>query len=183
MIKMADLLKEELELPENIEAKIENNALHLKGPKGETSRKLLAPRVDFKVEGKKIIIDPIKNTKREKKLVKTYAAHIKNMIKGVSEGHHYALKICSSHFPMTVTIENSMLSVKNYLGESVPRQLPLKQGVDVKVEGDKIDIESPDKELAGQTAASIERMCSPGNKDRRIFQDGIYIIEKTGKEI
>ncbi len=176
-------LKEEIGIPEKVEASIESNTLHIKGPKGETSRKLLAPGIAFRVEDNKIILDPKKNTKREKKLIQTYAAHIRNMFEGTLEGHHYELKVCSSHFPITVSADNNMISVKNYLGESIPRTMPLKEGVDVKVEGDKIEIVSPDKELAGQTAASIERMCSPGNKDRRIFQDGIYMIKKAGKEI
>ena len=53
----------------------------------------------------------------------------------------------------------------------------------VKVEGSEIIIESTNKELAGQAAADIEQLTRITNKDRRIFQDGIYITEKDGKKI
>ena len=107
----------------------------------------------------------------------------KKILKGVVEGHVYQLKICSSHFPMSAAVNNGEFSVKNFLGEKVPRTIKIKENVDVKVEGDIITVESPDKELAGQTAASIEQLCKITNRDRRIFQDGIYIISKAGKEI
>ncbi len=61
--------------------------------------------------------------------------------------------------------------------------MKLKEGVSIKVEGDMINVESIDKGLAGQTAADIEQLTRRTNYDTRIFQDGIYIINKDGKEI
>ncbi|MBS3165081.1 hypothetical protein J4439_06645 [Candidatus Woesearchaeota archaeon] len=61
--------------------------------------------------------------------------------------------------------------------------LKLRQGVQVKVEGSDIRVESVSRELAGQTAASIEQLTRRPGFDNRIFQDGIYIVEKSGKEV
>jgi large subunit ribosomal protein L6 len=53
----------------------------------------------------------------------------------------------------------------------------------VKVEGDIVLVESCDKELAGQTAADIEQLTRISNRDKRIFQDGIWLTERFGKHI
>ena len=116
-------------------------------------------------------------------MIGTIKAHVKNMIKGVTEGHRYILKICSGHFPMSVSVSNNEIQIKNFLGEKIPRIVKLRDDVKVKVEGDKIIIESLNKESAGQTAADIETICKIRDKDIRIFQDGIWIIEKDGKGI
>ena len=68
----------------------------------------------------------------------TFKAHIKNMIKGITEGHIYKLKVCSGHFPMNVSVNKDKLIVNNFLGEKTPRELNLKEGVAVKLEGDII---------------------------------------------
>ena len=57
------------------------------------------------------------------------------------------------------------------------------ENVNVKIEGDVIVIESTDKEAAGKTATNIEQLTRITDKDRRIFQDGIYVIEKSGKVV
>jgi len=172
-----------LDIPQGVEVKIDGALINVKGPKGEVSRKLLHPKIQISVSEGKVILVSKKSTKREKKMIYTFAAHIKNMIKGSEEPFVYKLKICSTHFPMTATVKGEELSVQNYLGESIPRNLKLKQGVNVKIEGTEITIESPNKELAGQTAASIEKLCVIHNRDRRIFQDGIFITSKAGKDI
>jgi large subunit ribosomal protein L6 len=176
-------ITEKIEIPEGVEVKIEAGTINIKGAKGEVNRKLLSPKVNITVEGKEIVVFAKKGTKREKKLIGTFKAHIKHMIKGAVEGHTYKLKVCSTHFPMTAEVKDGEFSVNNFLGESIPRKIKLKEGVDVKIEGDQITVESPDKEVAGQTAASIEQLCRITDKDKRIFQDGIYLIEKSGKEM
>jgi len=176
-------ITDRIEIPEGVEINIDKGMITIKGPKGEVARKLIHPKISISIEDKKIIISSKKATKREKTIIGTFKAHIKQMINGAQEGHMYKLKICATHFPMTVEIKDNELAVKNFLGENVPRTLKLKQGVDVKIEGEIIVVESPNKELAGQTAASIEQLCRITNKDRRIFQDGIYITEKSGKGI
>lgn len=172
-----------IDIPEKTEARVEGTLLIVKGPKGEAKKNISDPIINLKVEESKIIVGTDKSTKREKKLVYTYAAHIRNMVNGVIMGHKYVLKVCSSHFPMNVAMKNNQLVIKNFIGEKCPRILKFKEGVNVKVDGDLINVESVDKELAGTAASDIEKLTRRPNFDTRIFQDGIYIINKCGKDI
>ncbi|MCX8146979.1 MAG: 50S ribosomal protein L6 [Candidatus Woesearchaeota archaeon] len=178
-----EIMKEKIEIPDGISVSIDGNTLIIKGPKGEIKRRLAYPKISIGIENNAIAISAKKATKREKKIIRAFEAHIKNMIKGAKEGHIYRLKICAGHFPMNVSVQGNEFIVSNFLGEKVPRKLKLKEGVKVKVEGQEVIVESINKELAGQTAANIEILTKVQNRDRRIFQDGIYIINKDGKEI
>lgn len=176
-------VQKEIEIPEGIKVDVKDKCLTAEGKKGTVSREWNNPKINVNVEEGKIVVYSDKPTNREKKAVFTLTAHIKNMLKGVTEGHLYSLKICSGHFPMNVSISNNQISVKNFLGEKIPRVYNIKEGAEVKIDGETVTVESCSKEIAGDTAASIERLTKITNRDRRIFQDGIYITVKDGKEI
>ena len=173
----------EVALPEGVAASVAGNMLTIKGPKGEVTRELKQKNVSVKIDGQKIILETKRFTKKDKKMAYSLTAHAKNMIKGTTQTHEYTLKICAGHFPMTVAVADNKLSVKNFLGEKVPRILPLKEGASVKVDGQLIHITSTSKEIAGQVAAGIEQLTRRPGFDTRVFQDGIYIINKDGKEL
>ncbi|MBT3298594.1 50S ribosomal protein L6 [archaeon] len=175
---MKEEIKKEMELPEGVSATLEGNILIIKGKKGENKRNFVYPGLKIEIVGNKIVMGFMKSTKREKKVISTYEAHINNMIKGVTEPFVYKMKICSGHFPMNVSVNGKKVIVKNFLGEKCPREANLIEGADVKINGTEILITSCSKENAGQTAARIEKLCNIKNKDIRIFQDGIYITEK-----
>jgi large subunit ribosomal protein L6 len=183
LLNMVQDIEEKIEIPAGVQVRIDQANLVVEGKNGKIERRMSNPIVKLGIKDGVITISASKITKREKAIVGSWRAHIKNMMAGVQEKYTYRLKICSGHFPMTVTLKGSEFSVKNYIGEKVPRILKIKPGVEVKVEGDMVVIHCPDKELGGQTAASIEKLTSRSAYDKRVFQDGIYITEKAGKEI
>jgi large subunit ribosomal protein L6 len=172
-----------VKLPDDVTAQLDRSILVLKGGKGEIKRDFSDKNITIEHKEGSIILKASRFNKINKKLVKSYAAHIKNMIKGVLVGHKYTLKVCSGHFPMNISVSNGQLIVKNFLGEKVPRMLKLKENADVKVEGDMIIVESPSKEIAGQVSAGIEQLTRRTGYDGRIFQDGIWIVSKDDKEV
>ena len=176
-------ISQEIEIPKDMEANIEGNILIVKGKEGESKRTFNTNKLIFEKKDNKIIIKNKKATKKEKKMINTIAAHVRNMIKGVQEKFEYKLKIVSSHFPISVEIKENEAIIKNFLGEKIPRKSKIPDKVEVKVDNSIIIVTSNDKELAGQTAANFEKTTRIRMKDRRIFQDGIFITNKAGREM
>ncbi len=176
-------MREELEIPQGVTVTVQDSIFTVKGPKGELKRSMKTPSINFSVSGNNVIFESKNATQREKKMIKSYIAHLKYMMKGVDKAHVYKLKVCASHFPMTVSVKGAVLEIKNYIGETVSRTIDIPKGVSVKVDGQIIIIESIDKELAGRTAAWAEQRTKRPGFDKRIFQDGVYLIEKDGKPI
>ena len=171
-----------IEIPEGVEVNVDGTEVKIKGKEGENNRKFNIQKINFEKKDKNLRIFSDKASKNEKKVLNTIAAHIQNMINGVQEKFEYKLKIASSHFPMSVDIKENEATVKNFLGEKIPRKVKLLKNVEVDINKNDITIKSVNKELGGQAAANFEKATRISNKDRRIFQDGIFITHKPGRE-
>ncbi|MFA5142412.1 MAG: 50S ribosomal protein L6 [Candidatus Woesearchaeota archaeon] len=179
-MKKDTVMDNDLEIPQGIEARVEHNKVFIKGPKGSLEREFLSKSIVISKDSNLIKFTARPANKRNKTMMNTFMAHIRNMLNGVVNGYSYSLKVCSGHFPITVALKGNELSVKNFLGEKIPRVVKINSDVKVKVEGDKITVEGIDIEKTGQCAASIEQSTRITNRDRRIFQDGIWITSKPG---
>ena len=138
----------EVEVPEGIKVLLDGDSVVVSGKNGEVRKKMFDPAIKIAVAGNKVTISSDASTKRERRKIGTFRAHIRNMFKGAEEMHVYKLKICSAHFPMTVTADKGIFSIKNFLGEKVPRTIKLDGNVKVDVNGDVIEVSSNDKETA-----------------------------------
>ena len=176
-------LSQKIEIPEGVEANIEGDLLVINGQEGENKRKFNFGLVEIKKDNNTIILECKKSTKREKKTMNTITSHIKNMIGGVQKKFEYNLKVCFSHFPVNVEIKDKEALIKNFLGEKTPRKVVIPEGVSVELDKQQITIKSINKEFAGQAAANFERATIVKGRDRRVFQDGIYLTNKAGREI
>jgi len=178
--KLKELIRE-IEIPEGLEVEAIDNGVVVSKDKEKIRRRFSHVLIEKKEN--KIIIKTKRATKKEKKQINTIVAHVNNMLKGIKEKFVYKLQICSVHFPMNVSIKENEIVIKNFLGETTERKAKIRPGVDVKIEGEIVTVESVDKEAAGQVAANIEIAAKVKGKDRRIFQDGIFILEKAGRKI
>jgi large subunit ribosomal protein L6 len=175
-------IAEEIEAPSNLVLSLNKGEIIIKNGNKELKRKI-NPLVEIKLNENKIILSIKKSSKHEKKELYTLRAHINNMIKGLKEGFKYRLQVAHVHFPITVKFDKSTneIIVKNFLGEKIDRKIKVIPDVEVKVDRDIIELDSFDIEKAGQLAADIEKKTKVKNRDRRVFQDGIYITEKPGR--
>lgn len=176
-------LSQEIEVPEDVEVKIDGKNVLVKGPIGELKRELEFGKLEIIQEKGKLILRDKKATKTEKRMMNTIIAHLENMIRGTQEKFEYKLKICFGHFPFTVKIEGNKAIIKNFLGEKIQRESSIPEGAEMEIKKDIIIIKSLNKEIAGQTAANLEIATKVRGRDKRIFQDGIYIVEKCGRAI
>lgn len=168
---------QEIEVPEGIEIISDGKMLKLKKGSDEIEKKIA---VGLRVDGRKIVLEAKNSGKKEKKMINTYASHVKNMVAGLGKKYEYKLQVCAVHFPMNVSVDKAknIIVIKNFLGEVKPRVANILPNTEVKVEKDIITIHSIDKDAAGQTAANIENASRICARDRRIFQDGIFITQK-----
>jgi len=181
--KKIQICEDFINMPQGITASIDKGVFTVKGPKGEISRNFFSPITNIEVKENKIVVSSKKGKRKQKTMVNTTLSHIKNMLNGIKEGHVYKLKICASHFPMNVSVKGKEFIVENFIGEKVPRKIKIKDKVDIKIEGDIVTVYSLYKEIAGNMASDIEHMMKRAAYDRRIFQDGIYMISKDGEEL
>ena len=176
-------ISERIEIPEGIELIIEGNTITIKGPQGENKKKFDLKNLILHKDHNHILVSCKKASKKEKKRINTMKAHLKNMIDGVSKRFEYQMKICFSHFPITVEVKDNELIIKNFLGERANRKSKILNGANVDLDKEFITVSSVNREIAGQTAANIEKATKVRKRDRRVFQDGIFITSKAGKEI
>lgn len=180
---MKQKILQSIEIPSGIEGHVANHALSLKKGQDVLKRELSLPKLTARVEANKIIFECNKGNKSEYKKIFSLIAHVKNMIQGLEEPFVYNLEAVNVHFPMTLKVTGNKLLVNNFLGEKTPRMAEILPHVNVDINWHKITLTSADVEAAGQTAANIEKATKVPGRDRRIFQDGIYITEKPRRRL
>jgi large subunit ribosomal protein L6 len=179
---MKKKLSQKLQIPDGIECTYKEDVLSCKKGQLELSHKIHAPSINLILSNKEIIIECLNGNKKDYKKIATFEAHIKNIFRGLTENFTYELEICNVHFPMSVKSEKENIIINNFLGEKVPRHAKILPNVEVKIQGNKITVTSHNKDAAGQTAANFEQATKVGNRDRRIYQDGIFITHKPKRE-
>lgn len=170
----------EVEVPKGVTVTINGATLTAKGQKGQIAREFRYPGIAVRADDGKVFVQTEKDDKQTKATVGTFASHVQNMVKGVSEGYEYHMKVVYAHFPIQVKVEGKdKVSIGNFLGERKPRYASIMGDTKVNVAGDKVTLTGINKEHVGQTAANIEQACKIRNRDPRVFQDGVYIINKA----
>jgi large subunit ribosomal protein L6 len=170
--------EERVEAPDGVKLQLQGDEVIVSGELGTLKRRLSHPRVSLALEGRGVRIRSDLPSRREKAVVGTFAAHLRNMIVGVSTGFTYRMKIVFAHFPMKASVKGSEFVIENFLGEKAPRRTRILGETKVTVQGDQVELKGPNVEDVGQTAANIEQATKIRGFDPRVFQDGIYITSK-----
>lgn len=173
----------EIQLPENMNAEITDGKITVSGEKGSISRTVKNPSITISKKDGVISISTKSKKKRDTACLGSLRAHVQNMVKGVTEGFSYDMKIVYSHFPMTLKVETERIVIDNFLGEKSPRFAKVLDGVKVQVKAPDVNVSGIDLGNVSQTAANIEQATRIKKLDPRVFQDGVYMTLKDGKPV
>lgn len=168
-----------IEVPEGVTAAFEGRTLRVSGPKGSLERVMRYPQVDVSCDGTEFVVSTESDRRKITAMCGTFAAHARNMFRGVVDGYEYRMKVVYSHFPIQLKLAGNRLEIANFLGERESRFVRIDEGVDVKLGNDEVTVTGINKEYVGTTAARIEAATRVRHRDARVFQDGIYIVGKA----
>ena len=175
---MSRLGKQPISVPQGVEVSFANGTLTVKGPKGTLSR-VIAPDVTVTIADGAVTLALREGPNVARALWGTYAAHLHNMITGVTEGFKKELEIEGVGYRAEAQGSKLKLSV----GFSHPVELITPEGITLVTEKGKITVSGIDKDAVGQFAANIRRVKEPEPyKGKGIHYVGEYIIRKQGKK-
>ena len=167
------------EIPDGVTVSKDGTRVVVTGPKGTLSRDMRFPGIGIAIGDGIVTVSTDVTRKRVVAMVGTLASHIRNMCKGVNEGYEYRMKVVFSHFPIQLKLQGTTLVIDNFLGEKQSRYARIEPGVAAQVGNDAVTLSGIDKEKVGNSAANIEHATRIRNRDPRVFQDGIYIVERA----
>lgn len=165
-------------IPQGVGVSLLDHVLTVTGPKGTLVRQV-SPTLDVEVSESTIQIKRRDDTHQSRALHGLARALVYNMVHGVSQGFTKAMEIHGTGY--RAEAQASILSLN--LGYSHPIQFPLPEGITATVDRQTaVRLEGIDKELLGQTAASI-RALRPAEpyKGKGIRYTGQHIHRKAGK--
>ncbi len=176
-------MEKNVSIPDGVNVKVEGFRVSVSGKNGNLEKDFTSPlfRGVLKLESDgKVFKASTAETKRKiKSEVGAVASVVRGMIEGCQKNYTAKLKIIFMHFPITVKVSGQQLQITNFLGEKKPRAAEILAGCKVEVKGDEVFVSGNSREIVGQTCANIERASWIKARDRRVYQDGIFLTEKS----
>ncbi len=135
---------------------VKSRVVTVKGKRGTLRKSFKHMSIEMtKLSEKKLRIDMWFTNRKQAAYMKTVVGHIKNMFKGVTYGYLYKMKAVYAHFPINVhaSEENTVVEIRNFLGEKYTRTVNMRPGVTCSSTGtkDEIKVEGNDLELVSQS--------------------------------
>ncbi|CAG0907255.1 unnamed protein product [Cyprideis torosa] len=160
-----------------VDVAISGQNVKVKGGKGELELNVLDD-IEICMEGNTIICNNKIESKKTNAFRGLTRSLLSNMVTGVHEGFKKSLVIEGVGYKASVSGNELTLNV----GYSKPVTFTVPKGVSATVEGNKITLESIDKDLLGLTAAKIRQVRKPEPyKGKGIRYEGEQIVRKVGK--
>jgi len=175
---MSRIGKQQIEIPSGVTITADSGVIVVSGPKGKLER-IIHPAVTVSIADSLVSVNVVNTEdKKERSLWGTFAAHVKNMITGVSQGFEKKLEINGVGYRVAMQGKDLKLEV----GFSHPVIYKIPESVTASVEKNVITLVSHDVEALGQTASEIRAIKKPEPyKGKGIKYMDEVIRRKAGK--
>lgn len=177
---MSRIGKAPVDLPGNVEVKLGNSQISVKGPLGTLSR-VLSPHVTVEHADKELRVAPVGVSHAADAMSGTTRALIANMVHGVTKGFERKLLLVGVGYRAQAQGDKLNLT----LGFSHPVVHPMPQGIKVETPTQtEILIKGIDKQVVGQVAAEVRAYRSPEPyKGKGVrYSDETVVLKETKKK-
>jgi large subunit ribosomal protein L6 len=177
---MSRYAKQPIIIPDKIEVEVSAiGEVAVKGPLGEVSRTFRPEIAIEKTDDNTLVVKKLSDNKFTRALWGTYAAHLRNMIKGVAELFVKKLIVEGVGF----RVEEAGDALTLHLGFSHPVKVSIPKELNVSVEKNVITVSGVDKEKVGLFAARVRAVKKPEPyKGKGIRYEGEVVRRKQGKK-
>lgn len=174
---MSRIGKQPIPVPAGVTVDIKDQHVTVKGTKG-TLEMDFRSEVEVTMQDNAIVVNATVEGKKANAFRGLFRALINNMVVGVTEGFKKSLIVEGVGYK--VAVAGSKLTLNVGYSNAVDFELP--KAVSASIEGNKITLESSDKELLGLTAAQIRQIRKPEPyKGKGIRYEDEHIVRKVGK--
>jgi large subunit ribosomal protein L6 len=175
---MSRLAKKPIEVSNNVEVKLDQQMLTVKGPKGTLTLEITKGIVLDQSDKSKLFVNATDELKQKPFHGLMYSL-INNMVIGVTQGFQKNLEMIGVGYKAAV--KGRVLDIA--VGFSHPTLIDIPEGIEIKVEKNtKLNISGIDKQMVGQIAALIRSKRPPEPyKGKGIKYADEHVRRKAGK--
>ncbi|MFZ3085369.1 MAG: 50S ribosomal protein L6 [Candidatus Hydromicrobium sp.] len=176
---MSRIGRKPIDVPEEVEIKIDKDNISVKGKLGELSQKFDNTSVKLSMEDSRLTVIPVSNSNENRAKHGLYRSLINNMVIGVSSGFSKTLIIVGVGFRASKK-GNDLEILAGYSNPAIVNPL---QGISFDVpDNTTIVVKGIDKQVVGEMAAKIRSIRKPEPyKGKGIKYSDEVIRRKVGK--
>lgn len=166
-----------ISIPSGVDLKIAESGIEVKGPKGVLTL-ATHPAIAVNIDNNTISVTPVEDSRIARQQHGLRRTLLANAVQGVTKGFEKSLEVIGVGYKVNVQGNTVVLNV----GYSHPVNFVLPDGIQAKVENNKITVAGCDKQAVGEVAAQIRRVRPPEPyKGKGIKYSDETIRRKAGK--
>lgn len=177
---MSRIGRKPIAVPDGVKISFNKAKVDIEGGKGKLTWEI-PEGIEAKVEENNIVVERVNDEKKIKALHGLTRSILSNMVTGVSEGFTRTLEIVGVGYRAELIGKDT---IKFSLGYSNPVEFSLPSSISAKVEerGTKLILEGIDKQTIGEIAARIRKLRPPdAYKGKGVRYEGEILRLKPGK--